>query len=234
MHFPLALGLGLVALGACVADPLPKQSPDFPQAAYPEWSATDADYRFYPGDKLRIDLRNAPELSSEVTVAPDGRLTLSGLGSVMAGGRSVGELQKLIEDIYSRELIDPTLIITPTDFGSQKIFVGGEVKSPGVFELPGEIDPLQAILLAGGWTEDGKATHVIVMRRAPGGKLLTRVVDVKRGLANQALYDVGPMRRFDVVYVTRKAISDENLFVKQFIRDALPVDFGLFYDVTKF
>jgi polysaccharide export outer membrane protein len=45
---------------------------------------------------------------------------------------------------------------------------------------------------------------------------------------------VGPLHRFDVVYVTRKAIADENLFMKQFIRDALPIDFSLFYDVTEF
>lgn len=217
-----------------MGDPIPRQSPDFPQAPYPSWRAQDPDYRFYPGDKLRIELRNAPELSSDQTVAPDGRITLNGLGSVMAGNRSVTELQNLVEQVYAKELIDPTLIITPTDFGSQKIFVGGEVKSPGVFELPGEIDPLQAILMAGGWTDEGRATHVIVLRRTPGGKILSRVVDVKRGLADQSLYDIGPMKRFDVIYVTRKTISDENLFVKQFVRDALPIDFSLFYDVAKF
>jgi len=102
-----------------------------------------------------------------------------------------------------------------------------------VFELPGEIDPLQAILLAGGWTDNGRATHVIVMRRGPQGRLLTRVVDVKHGLAQRSLYDIGPLRRFDVVFVTRKAIADENLFMKQWFRDALPIDFSLFYDVAK-
>lgn len=230
----LALGTAVLGLSGCMGDPLPRQSLDFPQAPFPEWTARDADYRFFPGDRMRIELRNAPELSSDQTVAPDGRITLNGLGSVMAANHSVTELQAQVESVYSKELIDPTLIITPTEFGSQKIFVGGEVKSPGVFELPGEIDPLQAILMAGGWTDEGRATHVIVLRRSPGGKLLTRVVDVKRGLANQALYDIGPMRRFDVIYVTRKSISDENLFVKQFVRDALPIDFSLFYDVAKF
>ena len=84
------------------------------------------------------------------------------------------------------------------------------------------------------WTEDGKPTHVIVMRRQPGGQMMTRVVDVRNGLARADLYDIGPLRRFDVVYVTRKMIADENLFVKQFIRDALPIDFSLFYDVARF
>jgi len=225
---------GLAALSGCMGDPLPVQTPDFPMASYPSWRADDAAYRFYPGDKFRVDVRTAPELSAELTIAPDGRISLPTIGPVMASGQTVKELQVNLENIYGNELRDPSLVITPTEFGSQKVFVGGEVKDPGVFELPGEIDVLQAILLAGGWTEDGKPTHVIVMRRQPGGQMMTRVVDVRNGLARADLYDIGPLRRFDVVYVTRKIIADENLFVKQFIRDALPIDFSLFYDVARF
>jgi protein involved in polysaccharide export with SLBB domain len=217
-----------------MGDPLPKPSPAFPQDRFPAWQAGDQGYRFFPGDKFRMDIRTAPELSAEMTVGPDGRISLPTIGPVMVAGQTAGQMKTALEDIYANELIDPSLVITPTDFGSQKIFVGGEVKQPGVFELPGEIDALQAITLAGGWTEEGKPTKVIVMRRAPGGELMTKVVDVKNGLAKQSLYDVGPLHRFDVVYVTRKAIADENLFVKQFIRDALPIDFSLFYDVARF
>ena len=182
---------GLFALSGCMGDPLPKQSLDFPIASYPKWRAEDATYRFYPGDKFRVDVRTAPELSGEFTVAPDGRIALPTIGAIMAGGQTVGELK-------------------------------------------GAIDVLQAILLAGGWTEEGKPTHVIVMRRVPGGELMTRVVDVRNGLARNDLYDIGPLHRFDVVYVSRKMIADENLFVKQFIRDALPIDFSLFYDIARF
>jgi polysaccharide export outer membrane protein len=216
-----------------MTDPLPPQSGGFQQSAFPSWNPQDEAYRFYPGDRFRMDIRTAPELSGELTIAPDGRVALPTVGPLMAAGQSVRELKAATEDIYSNELLDPSMVITPTGFGSQKIFVGGDVKQPGVFELPGEIDPLQAILLAGGWTDKGKPTSVIVMRRAPGGELMHRVVDVRNGLAKQSLYDVGPLKRFDVVYVTRKAIADENLFVQQFIRDALPIEFSLFYDVAQ-
>ncbi|MEQ1781246.1 MAG: polysaccharide biosynthesis/export family protein [Hyphomonadaceae bacterium] len=225
---------GLAALAGCMGDPLPAQTPDFSIAAYPKWREEDQAYRFYPGDKFRMDVRTAPELSAELTIAPDGRITLPTIGPVMAAGQTVRELQTTLEDIYGNELRDPAMVITPTAFGSQKVFVGGEVKQAGVFELPGEIDVLQAILLAGGWTNEGQPTHVIIMRRQPGGEMMTRVVDVRNGLARHDLYDIGPLRRFDVVYVTRSPIADENLFVKQYIRDALPMDFSLFYDVARF
>ncbi len=217
-----------------MGDPLPAQTPDFSIATYPNWREEDQAYRFYPGDKFRMDVRTAPELSAELTIAPDGRITLPTIGPVMAAGQTVRGLQTTLEDIYANELRDPAMVITPTAFGSQKVFVGGEVKQAGVFELPGEIDVLQAILLAGGWTNEGQPTKVIVMRRQPGGEMMTRVVDVRNGLARHDLYDIGPLRRFDVVYVTRSPIADENLFVKQYIRDALPMDFSLFYDVARF
>ncbi len=225
---------GLAALSGCLGDPLPPQSADFPVASYPSWNTQNEAYRFYPGDRFRVDVRTAPELSGELTIAPDGRIALPTVGPVMAGGRTVRELQATIEELFGNELRDPSLVITPTEFGSQKVFVGGEVRQPGVFPLPGEIDVLQAILLAGGWTENGQATQVIIMRRQPGGELAMRIVDVRNGIARGDLHDIGPLRRFDVVYVTRKVIADQNLFVKQFIRDALPIDFSLFYDVARF
>jgi protein involved in polysaccharide export with SLBB domain len=196
-------GLGLVALAGCMGDPLPKQSAEFAQSSSPSWKPEDESYRFYPGDKFRIDIRTAPELSAELTVAPDGRISLPSIGPVVAAGQTIKELQSAVEDIYGNELIDPSLVITPTGFGSQKIFVGGEVKQPGVFELPGEIDTLQAIVLAGGWIEEGKAAKVVVTRRASDGQLMTRVVDLRNSMAEQQLYEIGPLRRFDVVYVTR-------------------------------
>ncbi len=226
--------MGLAALSGCLGDPVPVQSPDFPVASYPAWRQEDAAYRFYPGDKFRVDVRTAPELSSELTIAPDGRISLPTVGPVIASGQTIRDLQATLEEIYANELRDPSLVITPTGFGSQKIFVGGEVKAPGVFELPGEIDVLQALVMAGGWIETAEPSKVIIMRRQPGGEMMTRVVDVRGGLGRSALYDIGPLRRFDVVYVARSAIADENQFVRQYIRDALPIDFSLFYDVARF
>jgi protein involved in polysaccharide export with SLBB domain len=225
--------VALTALGGCLGDPSPRPSPDFPAAAFPAWSESDGAYRFYPGDSFRLDVRTAPELSADLTIGPDGRVTPPVIGPVMAAARTAAELQASLEAAYSSELVDPALTITPTAYGSQKIFVGGEVRQPGVFALPGEIDPLQAILLAGGWTDKGRPTHVIVMRRAPGGQLQSRIIDVKHGLARQSLDEIGPLQRFDVVYVTRKPIADQNLFMKQWIRNALPIDFFLVYDIGR-
>ena len=83
----------------------------------------------------------------------------------------IGCAHLLASDVMTRRY---RMVITPTDFGSQNIFVGGEVKLPGVFKLPGEIDALQAIMLAGGWTDEGKPT----VAADPRGPLALRFREV--------------------------------------------------------
>ena len=96
-HMGKAAGLaGLAVLcvlpAGCMGDPLPAQSPDFAIASFPEWRADDQFYRFYPGDKFRVDVRTAPELSAELTIAPDGRVTLPTIGPLMASGSTTREM----------------------------------------------------------------------------------------------------------------------------------------------
>ena len=140
---------GLAALSGCMGDPLPAQSPDFSIASYPAWREEDEAYRFYPGDKFRMDIRTAPELSAELTIAPDGRITLPTIGPVMAGGQTVRQLQTTLENIYGNELRDPARVITPTGIGSQKVFGGGEGKQAGGLQIPGYTHVLQASLVDG-------------------------------------------------------------------------------------
>ena len=76
--------------------------------------------------------------------------------------------------------------------------------------------------------EPGRIVDVVKFLRDDPSLRFVNIIDVT------AVDYPGREKRFDVVYVTRKAIADENLFVKQFIRDALPIDFSLFYDVARF
>ncbi len=225
------LAASILAMASCSMQKTPTNSPAFQSTSFSDWQIDDAAYRFYPGDKMGLNFRSAPELDRELTIAPDGRVSLPLLGSVMVANLSADELRHGLEQAYFRELVDPALTVTPLMFGSQQIFVGGDVRSPGLYPLPGEIDPLQAILMAGGWTDTAKPSHVVLMRRTTGGRILTRVVDVKNGIVDPRKLDVGPLRRFDVVFVTRSRIADENKFIQQFVMNALPIDFSFYYNL---
>lgn len=162
----------------------------------------------------------------------DGRRIRHPEAPVHASARTVDEVRESVQVAMATELNNPDIDVLLAGTASQRVFVGGEVTNPGLFDMPGLIDPLQAIIMAGGVTDTGRARTVVLMRRMPGGAVKSTVFDLKAGVYDPSLAEWAPLRRFDVVFVTRKPISDQNLFVRQYIRDALPIDFSLFYDIA--
>lgn len=203
-----------------------------PQPAWTEALPAEAPYLLAPGDRIEVIVHTAPELSGEFLIAPDGRLRMPLAGPVMAMALTPEELAAILSHALASELIDPSLDVNLTEPVSQKIFIGGEVRAPGMFDLPGQIDPLQAILMAGGLTRDAAPKDVLLIRRLPGGEVRSAVINVKASLTDPALASWLPLRRFDVVYVPRSRISEQNQFVQQILRTALPLPFMVFYDVA--
>lgn len=223
--------IAVVALAAaCTSAPAPSQT--FPTASWRFEDGQDAPYLLAPGDTLELTVHTAPELNRTVEIAPDGRVRLPLIGAVAAAARTPEAVERLIGEAYRSQLRSPQVELVVSDFGSQQIFVGGEVANPGLFDLPGQIDPLQAIIMAGGRTNSASPRHVYLLRRLPGGEMHTAIVDMREGLAHPAAADWLALRRFDVVYVPRSGIARQNLFVQQYIRDALPIEFSLFYDIA--
>lgn len=223
--------LAAAFLAACASEP-PRASSTFLTASWPGAAISDAPYLLAPGDKVEIVVHTAPELSRELVVAPDGRVRMALADPVMAMALTPDELADALRAELASELIDPDLDVIVTGFASQKIFIGGEVRTPGLFDLPGEIDPLQAIVMAGGYTRSAQPREVLLIRRQPGGEIRSVRIDIKAGLDDPASAGWLPLRRFDVVYVPRSRIAKQNQFVRQYIRDALPLPFLIFYDVN--
>ncbi|MFN7167591.1 MAG: polysaccharide biosynthesis/export family protein [Pannonibacter sp.] len=232
-HAILKLTAGMAALGLASCTSAPgASSTDLTPEPWALADLADAPYLLAPGDKIEVIVHTAPELSRELVVAPDGRIRMPLAAPLMVMARTPDEVAAALRDALSSELRDPDLDVVATEFASQKVFVGGEVREPGMFDLPGQIDPFQAIVMAGGLTRDAKAKDVLLIRRLPGGEVTSTRVDVRAGLRDPALATWLPLRRFDVVYVPRTGISEQNQFVQQYVRDALPVQFSLFYDVS--
>jgi polysaccharide export outer membrane protein len=113
-----------------------------------------------------------------------------------------------------------------------RIYVGGEVRNPGEFEMPGDIDALQAIVKAGGFTPGARRFEVVVIRRGPDGRPMMRTVDLLRAVTNPAAADAVPLRRFDIVYVPRTRIAEVGLFTQQYFNDAFPFTSGFSYVIA--
>jgi polysaccharide export outer membrane protein len=222
----------IVLATACVCatggvDARPRQQP-FADIGYATWSDYEPPYRIYPGDELEITIPSAPELSKTVTVQPDGRVSLPLVHAVMVADRTTQEVEASLTQAYSSQLIRPDVYVGVKTATPLKVFVGGEVDKAGVYDMPGDINALQAVIQAGGFKGSANKGKVIVIRRGPDGRPMMRTVDLGRGLRDPARTDLVPLRRFDVVYVPRTGLANAGVFMSQ-VRDALPGSLGFSY-----
>ena len=242
------LALSLCAISACVPreyykdlrqeaktwrTPSAVATPNFPVVPlFPTWTDQDDSYRLYPGDVVDFQSSGAPELNRKLTIAPDGRIHPPLIAAVMAADRTPDELQSTLRTSYASQLRNPAITLAPESFASQKVFVGGEVSKPGLYDIPGEIDPLQAIMLAGGFLTSARREEVVVLRRGAGGQPFMRTFDMKGVFARETGFAELPrLRRFDVVWVPRSRVSEVGQFTQQFVREALPVTVGFNYSL---
>jgi len=230
-----------VALAGCASSQTPRSGligashgSGFPDIGYATWSADEPAYRMYPGDVLDLTFPSAPELNREVTVQPDGRIALPLVAPTMAADRSVTELQAILSQAYATQLVRPEVDVLVKTATPLRVFVGGEVQKPGILDMPGDINALQAVIMAGGFTNLAKRHDVVVIRRGEGGRPMMRVVDLRQAVFNAGGVDAVPLRRFDVIYVPRTNIGDAGIFVEQYIRDLVPIQFSYSLSPTTF
>ena len=196
------------------------QTPDFPDIAFADWSDAEPEYLIYPGDELDIQTPTAPELNRAVRVGPDGRISMPLVGQVMAADRSLPELEASLAEAYASQLRHPMVEVTLTQAGPLKVWVDGEVRTPGVYDMPGDIEAWQAVIMAGGFLPTARRGQVALIRRGPGNVRMMRVVDLS-GPNTTAV----ALRRSDIIYVPRTTLAELAVFFTQ-IRESLPVSFS--------
>jgi polysaccharide export outer membrane protein len=196
----------------------------FANIPYATWSDEEPQYRLYPGDDIDVTVPSAPELNKTVTVQPDGRITLPLIAPQMAAGRSAEDLERELSAAYASQLLRPDVTVS-IKAQPLKVFVGGEVGKPGVYDMPGDIDALRAIIEAGGFTDQGKRTKVIIIRRSRDGSPMMRTVDLDRAFKPGSNAELVPLRRFDIVYVPKTGLAELATFMTQ-VRNALPIQFS--------
>jgi len=120
-------------------------------------------YRLGSGDKLRITVYDEDALSGEYEVDGSGGLALKLIGMVPAGGKTIAEGTKAIEDkLKEGYLLKPSVAIEVLNY--RPFFVLGEVKEPGKYSYVSGMTVLNAVALAGGYTYRARQNRVVVIR----------------------------------------------------------------------
>lgn len=162
-----------------------------------------SDYHIQPGDQLEIKFFYNPELNESVTVRPDGKICLQLVEEINAAGLKPVQLDKILTDVYGKELAKPELTIIVKSFSSQQVFVGGEVNSPSAIPLTPGMTAIQAIINAGGFSETAKMENVIIIRKDATGSSVSIPVNMKEPPQKNGSGTSFPLMPNDVVYVPR-------------------------------
>ena len=169
----LALGLG-----GCASSlpPLPapaERSPVSGMGEEPRQTPTMS-YTLGPGDILRVNVYDNPDLSQEVTIEADGAFSYPLIGRVQAAGLPVRQLEGFLAKRFADGyLVSPQVAVTVTQHKSQQVYVMGAVSKPGPYPLQRQTTLLEALSAAGGPTPDAGfeviLTHATDKQALPSG-----------------------------------------------------------------
>jgi polysaccharide export outer membrane protein len=218
-------------LPACagVPDPVPVAAAPGPAPAGSE----PAPYRVQRGDVLSVRLYTAPELNEDVTVRPDGRLTTTLAEAVPALGRTPEQVAAALRPIYARELKDPRLTVEVKSFAPCRVFVAGEVASPGEFvSAEPDLTLVQAVARAGGLRPSGDSDRVMILRRGPGDVPRLVRTDYAAAVSGRDPAADQRLQPYDVVYVPKTGAARAYAWFNQHVQQFLPVSWGFSYNVN--
>jgi polysaccharide export outer membrane protein len=204
-------GLILISATLCVAQE-PAVAPTVP-----------APYRVQVNDVLEFLFFKSTELNQTRTVGPDGDVALQLIGSVRVAGRTVPEITEEVTTRYARELVQPQVTVAIKEYSGLKVYVGGEVNTPGIQVYRGGLSALQAILAAGGFKNTASLKSVILIRKGESGRPVGVRVDLSRVLKLAEFERDIALVPSDIVFVPRSTVANVNLFVEQFFLKNIPI-----------
>ncbi len=159
-----------------------------PGGAEVDWQqlAGSAHFTLGGGDTIHLEVQGHDELSRDLVVRPDGMVTVPLVGDVMARDRLPEQLGADIARQIERFVKSPQVLVSLRAVQSYAVYVLGEVRRPGEYRAPEARTLLQALALAGGFTEFADRDRILVLRRQPGHPALSIPVSYKAILSGTA------------------------------------------------
>jgi polysaccharide export outer membrane protein len=164
----LVVALGCATAAAALAQSTTQPPSKNAQTPAPVATPISADYVIGVDDVLVVVFWKEKDLSGEVVVRPDGKISLPMLNDVPAAGLTPEQLAKVVEKVAIKYVRDPGATVIVKAINSRKVYVVGEVGRPGTFPLANEMTVLQAIAEAGGFLEHADKGDVVVVRKEQG------------------------------------------------------------------
>ena len=182
-------------------------------------------YRIVPYDQISVRFPYHPEQDPKamVLVQPDGNVNLDAVGTIKAAGLTPDELGKLIVEKVANRLRDPQVAVTIVQYAPRKVFVGGEVNAPGPVLIQEGMTPMQAIFDRGGFKDTAQRDGVVLIRDGGSENPQIGRIDLFTSLEN-GTPEVITLLTNDVIYVPMTGIGRVNTWIRQHLREILPME----------
>jgi polysaccharide export outer membrane protein len=165
--FALAVLLCAAAIPAAHAQTAPGAQPSAPATP----TAGSTDYRIGPGDSLSIFVWHNSELSTTVTVRPDGKISIPLVEDIVCAGKTPTELARYIESRLTKYINNPLVTVSVTGFAgtyAQEIRIIGEAVQPKAFGYRDNMTVLDAMIAVGGLTRYAAGNRAVLVRKVNG------------------------------------------------------------------
>ncbi|MGH9499168.1 MAG: polysaccharide biosynthesis/export family protein [Terriglobales bacterium] len=206
------LTLGLAQAGPQSEGSVPSENAKTNSA--PQFQERDARYHLVPGDVFDVNFDLSPEFNQQqITVQPDGFITLRGVGDTKVAGLTVPQLREAIRGAYSKTLHDPIISITLRDFQKPFFIADGQLGHPGRYELHGPVTLTEGIAIAGGFLETAKHSQVVLYRRVDDQWTSAQVINVKQMEGKRDLKEDPVLHPGDMLFVPKNRLSKVKPFI---------------------
>ncbi len=155
------------------------------------------DYVVGPGDGLTISLTGGISQRLQRVVDREGRVALPEVGAVEVSGRSLGDVQHLVQTVLRGQFRGVDADVSLSRIRTVRVYVTGDVERPGPYDVSSLSTPLNALYLAGGPTSEGSLRVVLHYR----GKQLIQEVDLYDLLLHGVRGDVQRLEAGDTIQV---------------------------------
>lgn len=159
--------------------------------------ATPQNYVLGPGDQVVVDIYGASQRTLQLTVSPDGLITVPNYGPISVSGLTVAAAQSKIRSSLGSRYASSEIKLTLGQTRSIMVNVMGEVQTPGTYTLSGYATVFHALYSAGGISDLGTLRNIKVFRQ---GKLVT-IVDIYEYILNGRLAGNIRLQDNDVIQV---------------------------------
>lgn len=211
--------------GSVRAEPasLPRQG----SPADVQFTTRDPRYRVRKSDVIDVKFKFSPEFDQTLTVQPDGFVTLAEVGDLKVEDKTLPEIREAIQLAYQGILHDAVITVSLKDFDKPFFIAAGQVGHPGKYELRSDTTLVEAVAVAGGFTDASKHSQVVLFRHVSNDMVEAKVFNLKQMLASRNLQEDPHLLPGDMLFVPQNKISK--------IQRYLPTPgLGAFFNPTQF